>query len=94
MPEETLNFLLGLVPWIVYAPVLGLLINIMFGKRLGEKGVGAVASSGFRDGFSRRLILISTSSAFSPKDAGSRSPIGFTSASWRLTGPSAWIRFR
>lgn len=35
---------LGLVPWIVFAPVIGLLINAFFGKRLGETGVGLVAS--------------------------------------------------
>ena len=35
---------LALVPWIVFAPVAGLLINLIFGKYLGEKGVGAVAS--------------------------------------------------
>ncbi|PWH14794.1 MAG: NADH-quinone oxidoreductase subunit L [Anaerolineae bacterium] len=34
----------GLVPWIVFAPVIGLLINAFFGKRLGETGVGLVAS--------------------------------------------------
>ncbi len=34
----------GLVPWIVFAPLVGMMINIIFGKRLGEKGVGAVAS--------------------------------------------------
>lgn len=33
-----------LVPWIVFAPVIGLLINAFFGKRLGETGVGLVAS--------------------------------------------------
>ena len=36
--------LFKMVPWIVFAPVIGLLINLVFGKRLGEKGVGAVAS--------------------------------------------------
>ena len=34
----------GLVPWIVFAPVIGLLINAFLGKRLGETGVGTVAS--------------------------------------------------
>lgn len=34
----------GLVPWIVFAPVLGMIVNMLFGKRLGEKGVGTVAS--------------------------------------------------
>jgi NADH-quinone oxidoreductase subunit L len=42
--EATAEFLFKLVPWIVYLPVLGLLINLMIGRRLGEKGVGAVAS--------------------------------------------------
>lgn len=36
--------LFGLVPWIVFAPVLGVLINAFLGKRLGETGVGLVAS--------------------------------------------------
>jgi NADH-quinone oxidoreductase subunit L len=58
MPEETLNFLLGLVPWIVYAPVAGLLINMMFGKRLGEKGVGVVASLASGTAFLVALIQL------------------------------------
>jgi len=33
-----------LVPWIVFLPVIGLLINTFLGKRIGEKGVGIVAS--------------------------------------------------
>ncbi len=32
-----------LVPWAVLFPVLGLLINMAFGRRMGEKGVAAVA---------------------------------------------------
>src|SRR5512146_283521 len=35
-----------LVPWIVYFPVLGLLINMAFGRRLGERGVAIVAVLG------------------------------------------------
>src|SRR5512143_3453336 len=35
-----------LVPWIVYFPVLGLLINMAFGRRLGERGVSIVAILG------------------------------------------------
>jgi NADH-quinone oxidoreductase subunit L len=34
-----------LVPWIVLVPVIGLLINVIFGSRLGEKPVGIIASS-------------------------------------------------
>ena len=33
-----------LAPWIVFAPVIGLLINLILGKRLGERFVGTVAS--------------------------------------------------
>jgi len=35
----------SLVPWVVFFPVIGLLVNILIGGRLGEKGVGAVAST-------------------------------------------------
>jgi NADH-quinone oxidoreductase subunit L len=34
-----------LVPWIVYLPVIGLLINLTIGSKLGEKSVGVVAAS-------------------------------------------------
>jgi NADH-quinone oxidoreductase subunit L len=34
----------GLVPWIVFFPVIGLLINIAFGSRMGERAIGTVAS--------------------------------------------------
>ncbi len=42
--EATAQALFALVPWIVYLPVLGLLINLAIGRGLGEKGVGVVAS--------------------------------------------------
>jgi len=32
-----------LVPWIVFFPVIGLIINMAFGGRLDEKAIGAVA---------------------------------------------------
>ena len=37
-----------LAPWIVFFPVIGLLINMIFGGRMGEKAVGIVASAGCR----------------------------------------------
>ncbi len=37
------NGFFGLVPWMVFAPVIGLLINAFLGRRLGEVGVGLVA---------------------------------------------------
>jgi NADH-quinone oxidoreductase subunit L len=36
--------LFPLVPWVVFIPLIGILVNFLFGKALGEKGVGAVAS--------------------------------------------------
>jgi NADH-quinone oxidoreductase subunit L len=44
MPLSEPNGFFFLVPWIVFAPVLGMIVNMLFGKRLGEKGVGTVAS--------------------------------------------------
>src|SRR4030067_267085 len=34
-----------LVPWVVFFPVIGLLVNIIFGGGVGEKAVGTVAST-------------------------------------------------
>lgn len=42
--EATPSGLTNLVPLVVGAPLIGFLINLIFGKRLGEKGIGAVAS--------------------------------------------------
>ncbi len=44
--SETAVFdpLFGLAPWVVFLPVIGILLNLLFGRRLGEKGIGAVAS--------------------------------------------------
>ena len=37
--------LFTLVPLIVFLPILGLLVNIIFGGKMGEKAIGAVAST-------------------------------------------------
>ncbi len=37
--------LFSLVPLIVFLPVIGLLINMIFGRRMSEKAVGAIAST-------------------------------------------------
>jgi NADH-quinone oxidoreductase subunit L len=34
----------SLVPWVVFLPVIGIVINLLIGRYLGEKGVGLVAS--------------------------------------------------
>lgn len=44
LSETTSPLFFALVPWVVFLPVIGLLINLIFGKYLGEKGVGTVAS--------------------------------------------------
>jgi len=41
---ETSTAFAFLAPWLVFAPVLGLLINMIFGKRLSEAWVGTIAS--------------------------------------------------
>src|SRR5687767_15182393 len=33
-----------LAPWLVFAPVLGMLVNLIFGRRFSENMIGAVAS--------------------------------------------------
>jgi NADH-quinone oxidoreductase subunit L len=43
---ETVNHLpiFNLAPWVVFLPLIGLLVNMIIGKYLGEKGVGYTAS--------------------------------------------------
>lgn len=35
---------ISLVPWVVFLPVIGIVVNLLAGRWLGEKGVGLVAS--------------------------------------------------
>jgi NADH-quinone oxidoreductase subunit L len=35
----------NLVPWVVFFPIIGLLVNIILGGKLGEKAIGAMAST-------------------------------------------------
>jgi NADH-quinone oxidoreductase subunit L len=42
--ESTLSGFYFLAPWLVFAPVVGLLINLIFGKWFSETIVGTVAS--------------------------------------------------
>ena len=35
----------NLAPWIIFFPIIGLLINILIGGRLGEKAIGGIASA-------------------------------------------------
>jgi NADH-quinone oxidoreductase subunit L len=47
----------GLVPWVVFLPVIGLLLNLLFGRRLGEKGIGLIASLSVGLAFLVSLVL-------------------------------------
>jgi NADH-quinone oxidoreductase subunit L len=44
LSEATSSGFFNLAPWLVFAPVIGLLINIIFGGRFSEKVIGTVAS--------------------------------------------------
>ncbi len=43
LSEVAFDPLFRLAPWVVFIPLIGLLLNILVGKRLGEKGVALVA---------------------------------------------------
>ncbi|MCH7663980.1 MAG: hypothetical protein IH859_08965, partial [Chloroflexi bacterium] len=49
----------ALAPWIVFFPLVGLLVNLVVGKRLGERGIAIVASlaSGLAFGVSVLLAV-------------------------------------
>jgi NADH-quinone oxidoreductase subunit L len=44
LSESTITGFFFLAPWLVFAPVLGLLINLIFGHKFSEKVIGMVAS--------------------------------------------------
>lgn len=46
-----------LAPWLVFAPLLGLLLNLVFGNKWGEKWVGTVASLASGSAFVISLLL-------------------------------------
>jgi NADH-quinone oxidoreductase subunit L len=51
---------LFLAPWIVFFPLLGLLINLIFGKRLPEKAIGWVGSGASAAAFVVSVLLAFT----------------------------------
>jgi NADH-quinone oxidoreductase subunit L len=57
LSESTISFLFNLVPWIVFLPVLGLLVNLIFGGRMGEKAIGAIASTASGLAFAVSVLL-------------------------------------
>ena len=52
-----------LAPWLVFAPLLGLLINLLFGNRFSERMIGMVASLASGAAFVVSVLLASTVSA-------------------------------
>lgn len=57
MHELTTNPIVSLVPWVVFFPVIGLLLNLLLGKRWGEKGTGLVASLAAAASFALSVAL-------------------------------------
>ena len=43
--ENTSGLFFTLVPWIVYLPIIGFLLNLTIGSKLSEKGVGTLAAA-------------------------------------------------
>jgi NADH-quinone oxidoreductase subunit L len=59
--SETVNTgFLFLAPWVVFAPVVGMLINIIFGGRLPEKAIGWLASAASGAAFVVSVLLAIT----------------------------------
>src|SRR5258708_5591385 len=46
-----------LAPWVVFFPVLGLLVNSIFGHRFSERTIGAIASSASGLAFAVSVLL-------------------------------------
>ena len=53
-----INPMFNLVPWVVFLPVIGILLNWLVGKRLGEKGIGAIASLASGGSFVVSVLLM------------------------------------
>lgn len=52
------NPMFNLVPWVVFLPLIGILLNWLVGKRLGEKGIGAIASLASGGSFVISVLLM------------------------------------
>src|SRR3990172_4168166 len=64
LSESVNTGFLFLAPWLVFAPVVGLLINLIFGHKLSEKMIGVVAGLASGAAFVVSVLLaISVSSA-------------------------------
>ncbi len=57
LSEATPSGFFFLAPWLVFAPVVGLLINIIFGGRLPERAIGWIASAASGAAFLVSVLL-------------------------------------
>lgn len=64
--------LFALAPLVVFFPLAGLLINLILGRRLGERGVGAVASGAVALAFAVSLVQLA---ALREHHEGARVPV-------------------
>ncbi len=69
-----------LVPWVVFLPVIGILLNILVGKWLGEKGVGWLASLASAGSFVVAVLLAVGLS-------GEPEPVSVPFLEWIVLGP-------
>ncbi len=53
----TMDPLFVLAPWVIFFPLIGMAVNILFGKKLGEKGSGIVGSLGAGLAFVTAVLL-------------------------------------
>jgi len=63
LSEATTTGFFFLAPWIVFLPVIGLLLNIIIGGRLSEKGIGWLASAAAFGSFIVSVLLAYSVSA-------------------------------
>ncbi|MBN2044681.1 MAG: NADH-quinone oxidoreductase subunit L [Anaerolineales bacterium] len=71
----------NLVPWVVFFPVLGILINLLVGGRLREKMIGVIASLAVAASFAVAVLL-----ALSLNDQHAGTIIAFMNLEWISIG--------
>ena len=57
LSETTSSGFLFLAPWLVFFPVIGLLVNLIFGGRMSEKAIGWTASAASGAAFVVSVLL-------------------------------------
>ena len=91
--EVAANGYFNLVPWVVFLPAIGLLINLLFGGRLKEKLIGAIASLAVAASFAV-AVLLTISLVKQPAGITIHFLDWITMAACRSSGPSVWTPYR